>query len=140
MRFPEVTVREWRAQVEKELAGVPFEKALVHRTPEGIPIEPLYTERPRASQGRTVPVGSRFRICMRGELGEVAEQLEGGADAVWLQATTLDDERVVALVKAAGASVVVEAPGSGPLRSASLVEASGRKVMLVSTLAYHEAG
>ncbi len=122
---------------------MPFEKALVHRTAEGIPIEPLYTERPAAAERLAVPGGARFRICMRAEAGEVAEQLEGGADAVWLRAAALDDERVVGLVKAKGASVVVDATASrqnGPIPCASLVEASGRRVLLASTLEYHAAG
>ena len=36
----------WRAQVEKDLAGVPFEKALVSTTPEGIAVQPLYASAP----------------------------------------------------------------------------------------------
>ena len=35
MTFPEVTAAAWRAQVEKELAGAPFDKTLVGKTPEG---------------------------------------------------------------------------------------------------------
>lgn len=44
--FPGISAAEWRAQVEKDLAGTPFEKALVTKTPEGLAIQPLYTERP----------------------------------------------------------------------------------------------
>ena len=33
----------WRAQVERELGGVPFEKKVVTRLPEGIAVQPLYT-------------------------------------------------------------------------------------------------
>ncbi len=33
----------WRQQVEAELKGVPFEKKLMTRTPEGIALRPLYT-------------------------------------------------------------------------------------------------
>lgn len=33
----------WRAQVEKDLKGAPFEKRLITRTPEGIALNPLYT-------------------------------------------------------------------------------------------------
>lgn len=35
----------WRATVEAELKGVPFEKKLVTRTPEGVALQPLYTRR-----------------------------------------------------------------------------------------------
>lgn len=34
---------QWRAAVEAELKGVPFEKKLVTRTPEGVALQPLYT-------------------------------------------------------------------------------------------------
>lgn len=34
---------EWRKTVETELKGVPFEKKLVTKTPEGIALQPLYT-------------------------------------------------------------------------------------------------
>ncbi len=34
---------QWRKTVEAELKGVPFEKKLVTRTPEGIALQPLYT-------------------------------------------------------------------------------------------------
>jgi methylmalonyl-CoA mutase len=40
--FPPVTYAEWRAVVEQDLKGVPFEKKLVTRTPEGIDVQPLY--------------------------------------------------------------------------------------------------
>ncbi|MFH1500179.1 MAG: methylmalonyl-CoA mutase family protein [Verrucomicrobiota bacterium] len=33
----------WRKTVESELKGVPFEKKLVTRTPEGVALQPLYT-------------------------------------------------------------------------------------------------
>ena len=37
------TVAQWRKTVEAELKGVPFEKKLVTRTPEGTALQPLYT-------------------------------------------------------------------------------------------------
>ena len=36
-------VAQWRKTVEAELKGVPFEKKLVTRTPEGAALQPLYT-------------------------------------------------------------------------------------------------
>ena len=36
-------IARWRATVEAELKGVPFEKKLVTRTFEGIALQPLYT-------------------------------------------------------------------------------------------------
>jgi methylmalonyl-CoA mutase len=140
MRFPEVTVEAWRAQVEKELAGVPFDKALVHRTAEGLAVQPLYTETPAHADPAPASGSSRFRICMRAEAPEVADQLDGGADALWVSASTAEDPRVLALLKAKEAPVVVDTPEAGPLRTATLVEPSGRKRLLVSTLAYHDSG
>lgn len=40
------TYAEWKAQVEKDLAGVPFEKALTVKLPEGITVQPLYVDAP----------------------------------------------------------------------------------------------
>lgn len=38
-----IRIAAWRQTVEAELKGVPFEKKLVTRTPEGVAINPLYT-------------------------------------------------------------------------------------------------
>jgi len=40
--FPAPSMEAWRSAVEKDLAGAPFEKKLVWRTPEGIAVNPLY--------------------------------------------------------------------------------------------------
>lgn len=81
-----VTSSEWRARVEKDLAGRPFERALVHRTLEGLAIEPLYTEAPALP--RVLGDGAPFRICMRHDAATSREALaadvEGGADGLWL--------------------------------------------------------
>jgi methylmalonyl-CoA mutase len=86
MTFPRVSPSKWRAQVEEELAGKPFEKALVHQTLEGIPISPLYTEAPTVP--RVLGDGAPFRICMRHDAqatrAALMEDLDGGADALWL--------------------------------------------------------
>ena len=41
--FPPVTKEEWRAKVEADLKGKPFEK-LIKKTYEGIDIQPLYLQ------------------------------------------------------------------------------------------------
>ncbi len=41
-QFPAVTTEEWRAKVEADLKGVPFEKKLVWRTNEGFNVQPMY--------------------------------------------------------------------------------------------------
>ena len=43
--FPPVDYDQWRALVEVELKGVPFEQKLVTHTYEGIDIQPVYTRR-----------------------------------------------------------------------------------------------
>jgi methylmalonyl-CoA mutase len=88
-KFPQTTAQDWRAQVDKELAGVPFEKALVHRTAEGLSTQPLYTERPAAEPVALDPPGARFRVCAKVEPGApvetIADEIEGGADALWME-------------------------------------------------------
>lgn len=41
-QFPPVTTEEWRAKVDVDLKGVPFEKKLVWRTNEGFNVNPMY--------------------------------------------------------------------------------------------------
>jgi methylmalonyl-CoA mutase len=88
MRFPQITAPEWRAQVDKELAGAPFEKVLVDRTPEGLTVQPLYTEGPTGEAPDVDATAAPFRLCARVEgdtQGErSAAELEGGAEALWL--------------------------------------------------------
>lgn len=101
MEFEKVTLAAWRAQVEKELAGAPFDKTLVHTTPEGLAVQPLYTEAAAPASPTGVPGGAPFtrgasaqaapfRVCMRHE-GSVdaralEEDLTGGAEGLWLDA------------------------------------------------------
>jgi len=87
----------WRAQVDKELAGAPFDK-LIYTTAEGFAIQPLYTERAvdpglpgAAPYARGGSAEARpFQICMRVDPpalrrpGALAEDVEAGADALWI--------------------------------------------------------
>lgn len=41
--FPAPAAGDWRRAAEESLAGAPFEKKLVTRTPEGIDLQPIYT-------------------------------------------------------------------------------------------------
>jgi len=41
-QFPPVSTDEWRAKVDVDLKGVPFEKKLVWRTNEGFNVQPMY--------------------------------------------------------------------------------------------------
>jgi len=49
--FPPVTYDQWRQAVERDLAGVPFEKKLVTTTYEGIELQPIYTADDWPAQG-----------------------------------------------------------------------------------------
>lgn len=49
--FPPVDYDQWRALVEADLKGAPFEKKLVTHTYEGIDVQPLYTRQDVPSQG-----------------------------------------------------------------------------------------
>ena len=41
-QFPPVTTAEWKAKVEADLKGAPFDKKLVWRTNEGFNVQPMY--------------------------------------------------------------------------------------------------
>ncbi|MDE5687713.1 MAG: methylmalonyl-CoA mutase small subunit [Paramuribaculum sp.] len=41
-QFPPVTTAEWKAKVEADLKGAPFDKKLVWRTNEGFSLQPMY--------------------------------------------------------------------------------------------------
>jgi methylmalonyl-CoA mutase len=88
MEFPRVTAADWRAQVDKELAGRSFEAALVHEAMKQVLVAPLYTEAPPAHLLWREPGEGTFRICMRGGRGvtreDLAADVAGGADALWL--------------------------------------------------------
>jgi methylmalonyl-CoA mutase len=114
MTFHQATAAEWRARVDKELAGAPFDKTLVGRTAEGIAIQPLYVEGPK---GGPLGVESRaepFRVCMRVGMGasraDVAAELAGGAEGLWLPSGGVDD--LLGGVDVARIAVVVD-PGKG---------------------------
>lgn len=109
-------INAWRARVEKELAGASFDR-LVTKTPEGLAIQPLYTERVvdpappgvapfvRGACAEAAP----FAICMRAAADALEDDLAGGADALWLK----DGDR--AALQAAlghGLGVVIDAEGT----------------------------
>ncbi len=41
-QFPAISTEEWKAKVDADLKGVPFEKKLVWRTNEGFNVQPMY--------------------------------------------------------------------------------------------------
>jgi methylmalonyl-CoA mutase len=54
--FPPTTPAEWRRAAEESLAGAPFEKKVVTRTPEGIDLRPIYTR----EDGAKLPLQSTW--------------------------------------------------------------------------------
>ncbi|MFT3698851.1 MAG: methylmalonyl-CoA mutase family protein [Kofleriaceae bacterium] len=127
------TFAEWRAQVDKELAGASFEK-LIHRV-DGLAIQPLYTE--RVASVVPAPSVDAFEICMRvdpvaaanlsggsiaahaagaaarargsARAAAIKDDLDGGAQALWVAD---GDRDAIAAALAAGAGLVVDAVGT----------------------------
>ncbi len=95
----------WRAAVERELAGAPFDK-LVHTTAEGLKVQPLYTE-PAAEVGAPAMPAAPFRICLREEVDD--DEVAAEVEARWVDS---DDGR--AAVAAGGAAPVVVVTTAGP--------------------------
>lgn len=87
--FPPGDEAQWHSLVDKVLAGRPFERALVARTRDGIPVAPLYRQR---AEGRVLHRGSgRWRVFQRidhPDFQTANEQaradVEGGADGLEL--------------------------------------------------------
>jgi methylmalonyl-CoA mutase len=132
MNFPKITADKWRAQVDKELAGAAFDDALVTRTPEGIAVQPLYTEREGAADGlglALADVGARtFGICVRLGAGasreSVTAEIEGGADALWLGAAEPGATRAaIEAVDLGRTGIVVDAAGPSSLGALEVVAA-----------------
>jgi methylmalonyl-CoA mutase len=138
MTFPEVTLAQWRAQVDKELAGASYDDVLVHRTPEGIAIEPLYVGATRIAHLAHArgPREPAFRICMRADLADLAEHIEGGADALWLRGGAADIAAARDVIDPKRTVLVIDSPDS----ASELHLPDGGVRTLLSTLAQHDAG
>ena len=52
-QFPPVSTEEWKAKVEADLKGAPFDKKLVWRTNEGFNVQPMYRAEDIASLNTT---------------------------------------------------------------------------------------
>ncbi len=98
------TYADWKALVEKDLAGAPFDK-LVATTAEGLHVQPLYVDGP-TPDAATRAGAARFGVCMRSDAAHVAEDIDGGADAVWLEDR---DDAAHAIAQARGVRVVTRA-------------------------------
>jgi methylmalonyl-CoA mutase len=67
--FPLVTRAQWRALVERDLQGAPFEKKLVAKTFEGVDVQPLYTAEDEVPPAATGLPGAPPRTRGGGPLG-----------------------------------------------------------------------
>lgn len=149
----------WRALVEKELAGVPFEKALVQQAIEGVSIAPLYTSSPSAVF-RDLRSTAGVQVCMRASVATAAEEARGGADALWLPVDALEmaptktrlivdasgrateaAERVAAFADAVLAFDPLSSHGAvDEVSKVARAFGAGRPAIAVSTVRYHDAG
>ncbi len=57
-QFPPVSYETWRAKVDADLKGVPFEKKLVWRTNEGFDVQPMYQRQENSRPRIPFPVSS----------------------------------------------------------------------------------
>ena len=101
------TEAQWRAVVERELGGAPFEKALVLQALEGVAIAPLYTSRPSGTFRELRP--GAVKVCMRYGPQTAAEDVGSGAEALWLEAEAVASAPSAALIVDAGALPAVAA-------------------------------
>ncbi|RVU14145.1 methylmalonyl-CoA mutase family protein [Methylobacterium oryzihabitans] len=88
--FPAATSEQWRGLVEGVLKGAEFDRRLVHRSRDGIRVEPLYPAAGPAPQPQRERAGP-WRIAQRVDHPDPAEanalalaDLDGGADALVL--------------------------------------------------------
>jgi len=118
---PSVTdLAAWRALIERDLAGASFDK-LVQHTPEGIAIEPLYTERPteppipgEAPYVRGIDTqNSAIGLCIRvdGDNTVATEEIHGGASALWID---VGNDSALKEAEAAHADLIVDTGKSTP--------------------------
>ena len=95
--WPDASRDAWRAAVDRDLKGVPFEKRLVSRTYEGLEIQPLYTRDDwDNSSNPTGAPGTHPRTRGATPLGCVTEgwsirEERAEADPAALNAAILDD-------------------------------------------------
>jgi methylmalonyl-CoA mutase len=100
------SLADWRALVEQD--GMTLDK-LVQHTAEGVAVEPLYVDGPAPT---VRPGNGTVGVCMRVQnAAEARDALDGGADALWIDATDMATQRLAAT---RGAQLVVELPDREP--------------------------
>ena len=134
------TFDAWRAQVEAELKGVPFDKALVHETAEGLRVQPLYVEATAGAELASIMARRPerpVRVCVRcKDVAELREALAGGADAVWLSGLADGDSRAVLQTVDLRSTFVV---GEGPMFRFRLLKAAHRLGIVPGELRFLQA-
>jgi methylmalonyl-CoA mutase len=87
--FPPATETQWRAAVDAVLKGKPFDKVLVGRTADGIPVQPLYPRKAGAAPLAGRAPGIAWTIAQRADHpdpaaanGQALEDLAGGASGL----------------------------------------------------------
>lgn len=144
MTFPSVTAEDWRRLVEKELAGKPFDKALVQDVLKGVAISPLYTEAPEVPAVARVLRQEPFRICLRHGRDAVLEDLQrdvaGGADVLWLPLERATDELLFGAPPLNDARLLLEASSVPSADEARRIAAHPRASLAVDPLAWRARG
>lgn len=127
---------QWKAQVERELKGASYDKALVTTTREGLRVEPLYTERDfDARSDNALPGdapwlrGARFpdgasgwlrcgRYASPRAINELREDLAAGMNAALVRVSEgASVEGLLSVVGARNAVLALEPDGVGALRA-----------------------
>lgn len=93
--FDDASQEQWRALVEKVLKGADFDKRLVSKSDDGLPIAPLYTRADALAEAETAVPGappfSRGRSCKRDEGGWDIRQLHIETEPEALNQALLED-------------------------------------------------
>lgn len=144
------TLDRWRALVEKDLAGKPFDKTLVHEAVRGVSVQPLYTEAPKVEAAARPTRDGQFRIAVR-DTGDRTADIKGGADMIWAKVDSPEmDASVLIGVREMPSDqnsissvdpIAARARGKAPLSSlASDLAKLADAIVFVSTEPYQEAG
>lgn len=142
-----MTLAEWRALVDKELAGRSFDKTLVHEALPGVAIQPLYAEAPAPDAAARYERTEPFRICMRHgggvPLSDLLTDASGGADALWVPLERLAAGDL-AREEFAHTSFVFEAMEGTDLPAANAISGvlrtSARSVIALDPIGWRAAG
>lgn len=82
--FPPVSTSEWEAQIQTDLKGADYEKKLVWRTEEGIPVRPYYRgENLTGLEGQTDSLPAQFPFVRgSGKRWEITEKFSPSPNAI----------------------------------------------------------